>query len=271
MEDATSTVLAWIRMTGWPEHDGEAQPWHINLGRCADWARLVCARVPEAVMDEWDDRDSEMLHTFVIVNGRYFDSECLDGVFRVQDLPSFARPWQDRSARPAGDGAAEAPEITWHRIRQDGETTHEARADGKVVARVRRNPGARHGYYNAFDYRMLFGKNRMSMSDGSLGAAKGRVEAAWRREHEPDAGPDAQVGCATCGEPDDAHGPSGWPSIGHEFVSPGPPARRRAAAMTVPGARPEPKPGKRAPGARAGRSPNWRGTMRGTGAGKPLT
>lgn len=109
MEDATSIVLTRIWATGWPEHDGEAQPWHINLGWCVDWARLVCARVSEAVMDEWDDPDSEMLHTFVIVNGRYYDSECLDGALRVQDLPSFARPWQDRPALPAGEVLADEP------------------------------------------------------------------------------------------------------------------------------------------------------------------
>jgi hypothetical protein len=94
MARVTLVVLARIDQSGWPEHPGAAQPWDINRGRCVDWAELVCAAVPGAVMEEYDDGD--MLHTFVVLDGRLYDAECPDGVTDATSLPCFQHPY----ARP---------------------------------------------------------------------------------------------------------------------------------------------------------------------------
>lgn len=89
MEAATKVLLAWTRGQGWPEFDGQPTPRTLNHGRCVDWAELVCARVPGAVLAEWDDPQSELLHTFVVYGGRCYDAECLDGAADVTGLPIF--------------------------------------------------------------------------------------------------------------------------------------------------------------------------------------
>jgi hypothetical protein len=94
MEQATAEILARIRRTGWPDHPGEPVPWDINRGRCVEWAELVCDRVPTAVMAEWDDGD--MLHTFVVLRGRNYDADCIDGAADVTELPCFTRPPKPR-------------------------------------------------------------------------------------------------------------------------------------------------------------------------------
>ena len=42
-------------------------------------------------MDEFDDGD--MLHTFVVLDGRLYDAECLDGATEVTSLPCFQHPY----------------------------------------------------------------------------------------------------------------------------------------------------------------------------------
>jgi hypothetical protein len=109
MEKATAVILGRIRQTGWPEHPGEPVPWDINRGRCVEWAELVCERVPTAVMAEWDDGD--MLHTFVVLRGRYYDADCTDGAADVTELPCFTRPPDSEAAgEDAGPAAATTPE-----------------------------------------------------------------------------------------------------------------------------------------------------------------
>ncbi len=92
MEQATRTILALVRVTGWPDHEGEPTPADINHGRCVEWAELVCSQVPGAAMAEWDDPPSGLLHTFVVLGGRYYDADCLDGADDVTSLPIFHDP-----------------------------------------------------------------------------------------------------------------------------------------------------------------------------------
>lgn len=100
MEAATAVTLRRIDVLDWPEHPKPAQPWDINRGWCVDWAQLVCARVPGATMEEYDACEPTwMLHTAVLYQGRYYDSECLDGVEAITGLPCFAHPW-DRGTGP---------------------------------------------------------------------------------------------------------------------------------------------------------------------------
>jgi hypothetical protein len=93
MAAATQLILAEINATGWPEHPGPAEPWDINRGRCVDWAEIVCRFVPAAQMEEHDDPETGMLHTFVVLAGRYFDAECPGGADFVTDLPCFGHPY----------------------------------------------------------------------------------------------------------------------------------------------------------------------------------
>lgn len=89
MEQATREILERIRVTGWPIWPGQTPMlWDINHGMCVDWAEFVCDRIPGAVMGEYDD--GEMLHTFVVLGGRYYDAECLDGASDVAGLPVFS-------------------------------------------------------------------------------------------------------------------------------------------------------------------------------------
>jgi hypothetical protein len=104
MEDATRVMLRRIDRRGWPDHPGRAEPWDINRGECVGWARYVCRSVPGAVMDEYDDSaavddsKTDMLHTFVRLDGLCYDAECHDGVPVPTDLPCFSHPY-DRPRR----------------------------------------------------------------------------------------------------------------------------------------------------------------------------
>lgn len=86
MDQATEEILARLRETG----RREPLPWDINHGWCVDWAELACARLPAAVMDEYDDPATGMLHTFVRLNGRCHDAECTEGTEDMTGLPVFA-------------------------------------------------------------------------------------------------------------------------------------------------------------------------------------
>jgi hypothetical protein len=87
MEAATQIVLARLRGTG---HANPVQA-DINNGRCVDWAELVCGVIAGAVMTEWDDPQSGLLHTFVHWQGRWYAAERLDGAADVTGLPIFSR------------------------------------------------------------------------------------------------------------------------------------------------------------------------------------
>jgi hypothetical protein len=100
MEATTWVLLAWIRRTGWPDYTGAASPSDINHGRCVEWAEFVCASVPGAVMAEWDDPPSGLLHTFVYWRGRYYDADCLDGVDSADRLPILRDPVFDNPRGP---------------------------------------------------------------------------------------------------------------------------------------------------------------------------
>jgi len=93
METATRDLLAWMRRTGWHDHDSDLVPADINTGRCVDWAEQVCLAVPGTVMTEWDDPASQLLHTFVYWprTGKYYDAERPDGTTDVTGLPVFHR------------------------------------------------------------------------------------------------------------------------------------------------------------------------------------
>ena len=86
MEQVNEEFLTRIRDTERPE----PLPWDINHGWCTDWAKLVCARIPGAVMDEHDGPVIGTIHTFVRLNGRCYDAECIDGTPDVTGLPVFA-------------------------------------------------------------------------------------------------------------------------------------------------------------------------------------
>jgi hypothetical protein len=92
MKLATAAVLTEATRTGWPESRPEDPPERvINRGRCVEWAELVCAQAPGTVMAEWDDPQSQLLHTFVYVPAtrRYYDAECPGGAADVTGLPMF--------------------------------------------------------------------------------------------------------------------------------------------------------------------------------------
>ena len=91
MEQATRVLLGRIHRTGWPEHDGDPDPSDINGGRCVEWAELVCGSMPGAVLTEWDDPQSGLLHTFVYWHTKYYDAEQPDGAADVTGLPIFGR------------------------------------------------------------------------------------------------------------------------------------------------------------------------------------
>jgi hypothetical protein len=107
MEEATRIVLGRIARTGWPEHDGEPCAADVNSGRCVEWAELVCAAVPGTQMVEWDDPASQLLHTFVYWQDRWYDAERPDGAADVTGLPIFHRYPGTRiegAIHPSGSG-----------------------------------------------------------------------------------------------------------------------------------------------------------------------
>jgi len=94
MEGATQIVLSRMRGTGHPDPQPDGindSPADINSGRCVDWAELVCGVIAGAVMTEWDDPQSGLLHTFVHWQGRFYDAERPDGAADVTGLPIFRR------------------------------------------------------------------------------------------------------------------------------------------------------------------------------------
>ncbi len=70
-------------------------PWDINCGWCDEFADRV-AMLMDGAESLWDDAlctDEEVaeygIHAFVRYEGRYYDSECLDGVDDFRKLPIY--------------------------------------------------------------------------------------------------------------------------------------------------------------------------------------
>lgn len=66
----------------------------INYGFCDIFAHDVCERVPGAVAiwnDHLDSYHGKPNHCFVFYKGKYYDSECPEGVNSWQELPMFVR------------------------------------------------------------------------------------------------------------------------------------------------------------------------------------
>jgi hypothetical protein len=97
MDGATRIVLGQLRGARTRaaaiglEDEGAPQLADINNGKCVDWAELVCGVIADAVMTEWDDPQSGLLHTFVHWQGRFYDAERPDGAADVTGLPIFHR------------------------------------------------------------------------------------------------------------------------------------------------------------------------------------
>lgn len=64
----------------------------INTGWCLDFASAVVALVSDAAVGSGCPADPDPdSHAYVVYEGRYYDSECLDGATRPQDLPFYKR------------------------------------------------------------------------------------------------------------------------------------------------------------------------------------
>lgn len=61
--------------------------WDINNGECEDWANRVALRVKATEVVWLDEFDEEVSHCAALIDGRWYDAECLDGVDDWQDLP----------------------------------------------------------------------------------------------------------------------------------------------------------------------------------------
>lgn len=71
------------------EHELGVVPRLINNGDCYLWARVVSLLVPTAEL--WAVDLSAGAHAFVRLDGRFYDSERLDGCQRWQDLEYVRR------------------------------------------------------------------------------------------------------------------------------------------------------------------------------------
>jgi len=87
-----------------------SDPGQINQGQCEEFAAIVSIRYQEEI-DEWGDQpilwwDNDKLgvdfesspwpaHAFLEFQGRYYDSECPEGVDDWQQLPIF-KAWTER-------------------------------------------------------------------------------------------------------------------------------------------------------------------------------
>lgn len=71
-------------------------PEQVNDGACAQFARAVVARYPDARMMEWGcDVDPELdrigCHAYVVVADRCYDAEAPAGVNHPRELPFYQR------------------------------------------------------------------------------------------------------------------------------------------------------------------------------------
>ena len=86
-------------------------PEEINSGHCEDFAQAFLTRFPDALATWGDEYDDEFwglgeewanlygsYHCFVALAGKFYDSECPQGVDHPRDLPYFQREiaWQER-------------------------------------------------------------------------------------------------------------------------------------------------------------------------------
>lgn len=63
----------------------------INCGWCHDWARCLIAMVSGAVHFGYGINEGHGGHSFVQINGLYYDAECHSGVEHWKRLPIFQR------------------------------------------------------------------------------------------------------------------------------------------------------------------------------------
>lgn len=64
----------------------------INSGYCADFATVICERLPGLVrVLSDDDFGREYTHTFIKCGLMFYDAECPLGVDEWQQLPVFGR------------------------------------------------------------------------------------------------------------------------------------------------------------------------------------
>lgn len=83
MSQATEYILERMRREGF-RLDGEVRHdpvvWDVNMGWCAAWARRVRFLIPRAQVrrNQW--------HTWVELDGLFYDAECLDGTTDAEEL-----------------------------------------------------------------------------------------------------------------------------------------------------------------------------------------
>jgi hypothetical protein len=67
----------------------------INNGSCEEWAEEVRRRLVKSIhrVEVWSTPYffAATTHTFVRIDGRFYDAECLEGVLDHNDLPIFKR------------------------------------------------------------------------------------------------------------------------------------------------------------------------------------
>lgn len=83
-------VLAAMRRDGFYLPDGTKShvplPWDINNGQCEEFAELAVRAIPGSCAEDLYD-EHDLAHVVVVIDGRYYDAETLDGVDSVQGLP----------------------------------------------------------------------------------------------------------------------------------------------------------------------------------------
>jgi hypothetical protein len=100
LEQVTEELLSRMRRSGF-YYEGvlryDPLVWDINNGRCEEWASLAADRIPDS-FPVWMDEQ----HCVLAYNGRFYDADCIDGEDDYQDLPMFARWYEDRP-QPLGE------------------------------------------------------------------------------------------------------------------------------------------------------------------------
>ena len=70
-------------------------PYEINNGYCVEWAEevLELLRNTHHKVELWETPFgyADTTHAFVRINGKFYDSECLEGVDDHMELPIFAK------------------------------------------------------------------------------------------------------------------------------------------------------------------------------------
>ncbi len=70
-------------------------PYQINNGYCNEWADTVFEEMAktDSIVEEWETiwGFSECSHSFIRVDGRFYDAECTMGVNNYMELPIFSK------------------------------------------------------------------------------------------------------------------------------------------------------------------------------------